>query len=146
MREELTINFELNEENRKVIEFLKAETEKIGIRWFKIENMNGETFEVVDKSEYLNLLKINEEHKKINGDLRQELKEVIKENELLRIQVSAREEVCNNLQDNWNKLREWIVYHKHNENTEEHYLVVDYGTLLGKMQELEKSESNENTH
>lgn len=40
--------------------------------------------------------------------------------------------------DNWNKLREWIVYNKHNENTEQHYLVVDYGTLLGKMQELEK--------
>lgn len=47
------------------------------------------------------------------------------------------------LKDNWNKLREWIVYNKHNENTEQHYLVVDYGTLLGKMQELEGSDSNE---
>lgn len=47
------------------------------------------------------------------------------------------------LKDNWNKLREWIVYNKHNENTEQHYLVVDYGTLLGKMQELEQgSDSN----
>lgn len=45
--------------------------------------------------------------------------------------------------DNWNKLRKWIVYNKHNENTEQHYLVVDYGTLLGKMQELEGSDSNE---
>lgn len=44
------------------------------------------------------------------------------------------------LKDNWNKLKEWIVYHKHNENTEEHYLVVDYGTLLGKMQELENGD------
>ena len=43
-----------------------------------------------------------------------------------------------NLKDNWNELREWIVYNKHNENTEQHYLVVDYGTLLGKMQELEQ--------
>lgn len=42
------------------------------------------------------------------------------------------------LKDNWNKLRKWIVYNKHNENTEQHYLVVDYGTLLGKMQELEQ--------
>lgn len=49
------------------------------------------------------------------------------------------------LKDNWNKLRKWIVYNKHNENTEQHYLVVDYGTLLGKMQELEQgSDSNEN--
>lgn len=48
------------------------------------------------------------------------------------------------LKDNWNKLREWIVYNKHNENTEQHYLVVDYGTLLGKMQELEQeSDSND---
>lgn len=44
--------------------------------------------------------------------------------------------------DNWNKLRKWIIYNKHNENTEQHYLVVDYGTLLGKMQELEGSDSN----
>lgn len=47
------------------------------------------------------------------------------------------------LKDNWNELRKWIVYNKHNENTEQHYLVVDYGTLLGKMQELEQgSDSN----
>ena len=46
------------------------------------------------------------------------------------------------LKDNWNKLKEWIVYNKHNENTEQHYLVVDYGTLLGKMKELEGSDSN----
>ena len=42
------------------------------------------------------------------------------------------------LKDNWNKLRKWIVYNKHNENTEQHYLVVDYGMLLDKMQELEQ--------
>ena len=43
------------------------------------------------------------------------------------------------LKDNWNKLREWIVYNKHNENTKQHYLVVDYGTLLGKMREIESN-------
>jgi len=40
------------------------------------------------------------------------------------------------LNDNWNRLRKWVVNHKHNENTKERYLVVDYGTLLGKMREL----------
>lgn len=45
------------------------------------------------------------------------------------------------LEDNWDKLRKWIVYNKH---TEQHYLVVDYGMLIGKMQELEQgSDSNE---
>jgi hypothetical protein len=45
------------------------------------------------------------------------------------------------LKDNWIKLRKWIVYNKHNENTEQHYLVVDYGTLLGKMRELQGSDN-----
>lgn len=44
------------------------------------------------------------------------------------------------LKDNWIKLRKWIVYNKHNENTEQHYLVVDYGMLLGKMRELQGSD------
>lgn len=47
------------------------------------------------------------------------------------------------LKDNWNELRKWIVCNKHNENTEQHYLVVDYGTLLGKMTEL-KQGNNDN--
>lgn len=75
---------------------------------------------------------------------KQENEELQQENKQLKIQISAREEVCNRLESNWNKLRKWIVYNKHNENTEQHYLVVDYGTLLGKMQELEQgSDSNE---
>ena len=45
------------------------------------------------------------------------------------------------LKDNWIELRKWIVYNKHNENTEQHYLVVDYGTLLGKMRELQGSDN-----
>ena len=44
------------------------------------------------------------------------------------------------LKDNWNKLRKWIVYNKHNENTEQNYLVVDYGMLLDKMRELQGSD------
>lgn len=37
----------------------------------------------------LELLKINEEHQKINSDLRKELKEVIRENEKLTTQVAS---------------------------------------------------------
>ena len=51
--------------------------------------------------------------------------------------LEQRQEISD-LEDNWNKLRKWIVYNKHNENTEQHYLVVDFGTLLGKMRELEQ--------
>ena len=53
--------------------------------------------------------------------------------------IEQRQEISD-LEDNWNELKKWIVYNKHNENTEQHYLVVDYGTLLGKMQELEGSD------
>ena len=34
--------------------------------------------------------------------------ELLKENERLKIQISAREEVCNRLEDNWNKLRDYF--------------------------------------
>jgi hypothetical protein len=62
----------------------------------------------------------------------------------LQQQNKQQSEKIGKLEDNWNKLREWIIYNKHNENTEQHYLVVDYGTLLGKMQELEQgSDSDE---
>lgn len=70
----------------------------------------------------------------------------ISEKQLKAMKELSKREAKENkqLKDNWNKLREWIVYNKHNENTEQHYLVVDYGTLLGKMQELEQgSDSDE---
>ena len=64
----------------------------------------------------------------------------ISEKQLKAMKELSKREAKENkqLKDNWNKLREWIIYNKHNENTEQHYLVVDYGTLLGKMQELEQ--------
>ena len=34
--------------------------------------------------------------------------ELIKENKQLKIQISAREEVCNRLESNWNKLKEYF--------------------------------------
>lgn len=74
---------------------------------------------------------------------------LLKENEQLKIQISAREEVCNRLESNWNKLKKDLE------------LVVDYGlgdesskwdkiygeyakSTLKFMQELEQgSDSNE---
>lgn len=77
--------------------------------------------------------KLQQENKKLNGAI-----------QTYDILLKANVEENKQLKDNWNKLRKWIVYNKHNENTEQHYLVVDYGTLLGKMQELERSNSNGN--
>ena len=84
-----------------------------------------------------------------NEQLRQEnkiLKENAENNDKVVDKVNWKNQLLKKenkqLKDNWDKLREWIVYNKHNENTEQHYLVVDYGTLLGKMKELEGSDSN----
>lgn len=80
--------------------------------------------------EYLNDMQCDDTANKLNLDDLEYVKKLQQENQQLK--------------DNWNELRKWIVYNKHNENTEQHYLVVDYGTLLGKMIKLEQgSDSNE---
>lgn len=78
--------------------------------------------------EYLNDMQCDDTANKLSLDDLEYVKKLQQENKQLK--------------DNWNKLREWIVYNKHNENTEQHYLVVDYGTLLGKMKELEQGSDN----
>lgn len=114
----------------------------------KIGSINGGSVENILKKcklydeEYETFLKENEYMKHIAKDferLQQENKQ-LKEKLDCDLQWALKYEKQVN---NWNKLRKWIVYNKHNENTEQHYLVVDYGTLLGKMQELEGSDSNE---
>lgn len=92
--------------------------------WFNCNN-----FEYSDRY----IKQLQQENKKLNGAI-----------QTYAILLKANIEENKQLKDNWNKLKEWIVYNKHNENTEQHYLVVDYGTLLGKMQELKKgSDKNE---
>ena len=62
-----------------------------------------------------------------------------KENKQLKIQISAREEVCNRLEINWNKLKEYMIKEQARiviENTDEDEFV--YTDLLNKMQELEQ--------
>lgn len=113
----------------------------------KIGSINGGSVENILKKcklydeEYETFLKENEYMKHIAKDferLQQENKQ-LKEKLDCDLQWALKYEKQVN---NWNKLRKWIVYNKHNENTEQHYLVIDYGTLLGKMQELEGSDSN----
>ena len=66
------------------------------------------------------------------------------ENKQLKIQISAREEVCNRLESNWNELKEWVKM-EHREDA----IVINLtwkhatGKFLDKMQELEGSDSNE---
>lgn len=65
--------------------------------------------------------------------------DLLKENQQLKIQISAREEEYKKLEDNWNKLKKYI-----NEANEDLYWTNNYDDILYVMQELEQgSDSNE---
>lgn len=60
----------------------------------------------------------------------------------LKIQISAREEACNRLESNWNKLKEYL----HNQIPTDKTVLTKYIKIfevLDKMQEIEGNDSNE---
>lgn len=76
-------------------------------------------------------------------ELENQIKLIQQENRQLKIQISAREEVCNRLESNWNKLKEIIKkkqdYYRHfKDNRYRKFL----SELLDKMQEIEGSDNN----
>ena len=84
---------------------------------------------------------------------KQENEELQQKNKQLKIQISAREEVCNRLESNWNKLKESIrksleaidTIQKLTGNAIENYTprILTYNQIKDKMQELEKRNSDE---
>ena len=72
-----------------------------------------------------------------------EIKQLQQENKQLKIQISAREEVCNRLENNWNKLKEIAKsqsgFKKRVDLKGGLWFEVD--DLLDKMQELERSDN-----
>ena len=79
------------------------------------------------------------------------IENLLQENKQLKIQISAREEVCNRLESNWNKLKEDLIkirqltFTKYNKNEWENCLSFndDILPLIEKMKELEQgSDSN----
>ncbi len=81
------------------------------------------------------------------------INELQQENKQLKIQISAREEVCNRLENNWNKLKEYIKetklkefeksYSKRYGKTFTQAELIVCNMILDKMQELENGDSNE---
>ena len=72
---------------------------------------------------------------------KQENEELQQENKQLKIQISAREEVCNRLESNWNKLKEYLNYKSERSVGEDEYV---YDEIYNEMQEMEQvSDSNE---
>ena len=61
------------------------------------------------------------------------------ENKQLKIQISAREEVCNRLESNWNKLKEYLNYKSERAVGEDEYV---YDEIYNEMQEMEKNYGN----
>ena len=66
---------------------------------------------------------------------KQENEELQQENKQIKIQISAREEVCNRLESNWNKLN------KKYENA-----VADYETTMFEKEQLKKQLAEKNKH
>lgn len=94
--------------------------------------------------------KLQQENKQLNGAVQTYdilLKSNVEENKQLNIQISAREEVCNRLESNWNKLRKYLEsYIKLMNNNPD---IIEQGQLdilyevKDKIQELEGSDSDE---
>lgn len=92
---------------------------------------------------------LKQENKKLNGAIQTYdilLKSNVAENKQLKIQISAREEVCNRLESNWNKLKEWVNKHYDYYMNNEDYVGgrLCFTDMKDKMQKLEQgSDSNE---
>ena len=70
------------------------------------------------------------------------INELLQENKQLKIQISAREEECNRLENNWDKLKEYI--RKNIIYDDVGMKILDSSPLEDYMQELEQgSDSNE---
>lgn len=74
-----------------------------------------------------------------------EIENLQQENKQLKIQISAREEVCNRLESNWNKLKKWLekeLGDRINPNKDKWLTGVydAYRETIDKMQELEGSD------
>ena len=80
--------------------------------------------------------------------LQNKYKQLQQENKQLKIQISAREEVCNRLESNWNKLKEYckentLCYEVgDDENTKLIGSKIHGLNVLDKMQEMEKNYGN----
>lgn len=98
--------------------------------WFNCNN-----FEYSDRY----IKQLQQENKQLNGAIQTYdilLKANVEENKQLKIQISAREEVCNRLESNWNKLKKIAKSQLHNGE-----LWFEVDELLETMQELEGSDN-----
>lgn len=104
-------------DNRTIEEVRKNETKLIN-EIIVLEQQCKKQKEVIDKA-------LENQH-----NYYQEIKQ-------LKIEISAREEVCNRLESNWNKLKEYIA-----ENNKALCWTNNYDDILNEIQELEGSDSN----
>lgn len=95
---------------------------------------------IEDYEEYIDELRLHG-----TRELAEEIYQLQQIIQQLKIQISAREEVCNRLEDNWNKLKEYLKGFdiEHLNEIMEHNLANTLENILDKMKEMEKSDSNE---
>ena len=127
---------------------IKQEIEQIGYkefyRYYKEKDVYIKQLQQENK-----ILKENAENNdKVVDKVNWENMLLKKENKQLKIQISAREEVCNRLESNWNKLKEYckentLCYEVgDDENTKLIGSKIHGLNVLDKMQEMEKNYGN----
>lgn len=94
----------------------------------EIENYIAELESMFELSEL-------EEHSRNILKVGNYIKQLQQENQQLKIQISAREEVYNRLESNWNKLKEYLNYKSERAVGEDEYV---YDEIYNEMQELEQ--------
>lgn len=70
-----------------------------------------------------------------NG-IKQAIDDLVDENERLQDKVYKLEDIIKEVREDLYQVVKWCTENKHNEDTIERYLVVDYGTTVGKINEI----------
>lgn len=70
-----------------------------------------------------------------NG-IKQAIDDLVDENERLQDKVYKLEDIIKEVREDLYQVVKWCTENKHNEDTIERYLVVDYGTIVGKINEI----------
>lgn len=85
-----------------------------------------------------------EEIIKITCDYDLKFCELEEENKQLKSQLQQKKNIIKEAREDLYQVVKWCTENKHNEDTIERYLVVDYGTIVGKINEIRTKLDKEN--
>lgn len=125
------------------IKIIKCGDIEIPVEYLKQTTVNVDGDDYIRLQQENKILKENAENNdKVVDKVNWENQLLKKENKQLKIQISAREEVCNRLENNWNKLKEYLektIVDSKTRDTQQYYYKQIYEFVI----ELEQGSDNE---